>query len=116
MCLCVCLLKRAYFWSSMFLVRIRYGSSRNTYAPTCTWLFRRMIVVRSCDKFSGLCICKFEKNRIFRTFYLVDDGYAFIIVFGAVDPVVNNIEDFPSNSIKQAAFHCLNPFRRMVIH
>ena len=37
-------------------------------------------------------VCEFAKNSIFLTFDSIDDGYAFIIVFEAVDSVVDNRE------------------------
>ena len=51
---CVSPLKWAYFWSSVFWVQIRYGSSScSTFVPTRTWFSCRMIVVQICDKVSG---------------------------------------------------------------
>ena len=37
-----------------------------------------------------MSVCEFFKNGIFRYFGSIDDGYAFIIVFEASNPVVNN--------------------------
>ena len=53
---------------------------------------------------SQVCVCEFAKNMVFGTFNLIEDGYAFIIVFEAVNPVINYIENFHRNSIEQADF------------
>ena len=63
-----------------------------------------------------VCVCEFVKNRVFRNFYLVDDGDVFIIVFKSVDTAVDNRENLHMKSIKQAVFCDLNPFCRKVIH
>ena len=113
-CVYVSLIKRAYFWSSVFSAWIRYGVSCITCAPTCTWLYRRMIVVCSCEKFPVLCM-EYYKLQGFLD-YLIYNGNAFIVVFEAGGQVVDNWEYFHRNSIKQSPFAYLNTFCRVVIH
>ena len=42
----------------------------------------------------------FAKNGIFRTFDSLDDGHMFIIVFEAIKPITNSIENFHRESIE----------------
>ena len=45
-------------------------------------------------------VCEFANNFIFWTFYSIDDGREFIIVFEAGNPVVDNRDNFHRNSIE----------------
>ena len=44
------------------------------------------------------------EERDFRTFDLIDDGNVFIIIFEAIDPVINNREDLHKKSSKKSDF------------
>ena len=82
-------LKRAYFWSIASLVRIRYGDSCSTCAPTRSWLYCRIIVAQTFEKVSVSCM-GYYKGSNFSDFYFIYDGNAFIVVFKAVDTVIDN--------------------------
>ena len=65
---------------------------------------------------SQFCVCEFVKNKVFWSFYSIEDGDVFISVFKAVGTVVDNRENLHMNNIKQDIFCDLNPFCRKVIH
>ena len=56
------------------------------------------------------------KEDYFSEFDLIDDSNTFIILFEAVDTVIDSIENFHRKNIGQDTFLDLNPFCRMVIH
>ena len=70
-------------------------------------------MVQICGKVPSVCMK--AKNRIFRTFDSIDNGYALIIVFVASNIVVDNRDNLHRRSINQADFQYLNPFIRKVI-
>ena len=53
---------------------------------------------RSCEKVS-VSFMEFYEGQDFLTFDLIYNGYVFIVVLEAVDPFVNNREDFHRKSI-----------------
>ena len=61
-------------------------------------------------------VYKFAKNSIFWSIDSIDDGDSFIIIFEAVDPFVDDRENFHMNSMEQADFCDLKRFWRTVIH
>ena len=72
-------------------------------------------MVRGCDTVPGACMQVCEE-QYFWTFDLIDDNYAFISVFRAINTVVGNIDNLHSNIIEQADFCYLHPFGTTVIH
>ena len=52
-------------------------------------------------------VWKISKNSVFLN-YLIHDSDAFIVVFEADRPVMNNWEDFHRNEIKQSVFFILD--------
>ena len=60
-------------------------------------------MVQSCDNILVLFMGVYEE-RDFRTFDLIDDGDVFIIIFEAIDPVINNREDLHKKSSKKSDF------------
>ena len=59
-CLCVSHLKWDFFWLSMPLAQIWYGASCSNWSPTGIWLYRGIIVVKSCENVSVSCIESYE--------------------------------------------------------
>ena len=103
MCVCSIRLKRVYLWSSVGLYRIQYNPSFNTCVPTITWLYSRLLVVKSCENVSVLCMGVFEGHK-FWSFDSIYDGNAFIILLETDDPVINNRNNLHKKSTKQDFF------------
>ena len=70
---------------------------------------------QSCERFH-FCVWGFAKDMIFRTFDSIYDGDEFIVVFTAVDTVVNNRKNFHRKSIRKIRLLRFNPLHRTVIH
>ena len=50
--MCVSPLMQAYFWSSAYLAQTWSGFLFSVCVPTVTWLYHRMLVGQSSEKFS----------------------------------------------------------------
>ena len=111
---CFRLLMQDYFWSSASLARIGYGDSCSACAPTRTWFYHIMIVVWIFEEVSVLCMEYYKGYGFLND--SIQSGDAFIFVFEADEPVINNWENFHRKKIKQASFLYFNPFIGTVIH
>ena len=74
-----------------------------------------MGVVQSCGKVSGACTQVCEEWD-FLTFYSIDDGHGFIIVFEASNPINDSREKFHRESIKYTEFCDNKRFCRIIFH
>ena len=107
-------LKQDYFWSSASLDQIQYSDYCSVCAPTCTYLYHIMIVVWIFEEVSVLCMEYYKGYGFLND--SIQGGDAFIFVFEADEPVINNWENFHRKKIKQASFLYFNPFIGTVIH